>query len=132
MHSDLSSGFSNELLSKHKDATTLIQKQWKFSLMVAHLISFAYSKGYAISLAEAYRTPEQAALNAKNGRGISNSLHTMRLAIDINLFKDGGYLRESKDYEELGLFWESLGGSWGGRFSRPDGNHFSLSHNGVR
>ncbi|MCV5824473.1 M15 family metallopeptidase, partial [Escherichia coli] len=24
-------------------------------------------------------------------------------------------------------------GSWGGRFkSRPDGNHFSLEHNGVR
>ncbi|EAN8981339.1 M15 family metallopeptidase, partial [Salmonella enterica] len=27
----------------------------------------------------------------------------------------------------------SLGGSWGGRFkSRPDGNHFSLEHDGVR
>ncbi|HBJ0947911.1 TPA: M15 family metallopeptidase, partial [Escherichia coli] len=32
-----------------------------------------------------------------------------------------------------GEYWESLGGSWGGRFkSRPDGNHFSLEHNGVR
>lgn len=33
----------------------------------------------------------------------------------------------------LGQYWESLGGSWGGRFkSRPDGNHFSLEHDGVR
>jgi len=30
----------------------------------------------------------------------------------------------------LGEYWEGMGGSWGGRFS--DGNHFSLTHNGVK
>jgi len=30
----------------------------------------------------------------------------------------------------LGLYWESIGGSWGGRFG--DGNHFSLEHEGRR
>ncbi|MGO3686517.1 MAG: M15 family metallopeptidase, partial [Proteus vulgaris] len=43
------------------------------------------------------------------------------------------YLTATSDYKELGEYWESLGGSWGGRFkTRPDGNHFSLEHNGVR
>ena len=31
---------------------------------------------------------------------------------------------------ELGEYWESIGGSWGGRFN--DGNHYSLEHNGVK
>ncbi|HAO1973206.1 TPA: M15 family peptidase, partial [Escherichia coli] len=31
-----------------------------------------------------------------------------------------------------GEYWESIGGTWGGRFSRADGNHFSLEHNGVK
>ena len=59
-----------------------------------------------------------------------NSLHYIRLAIDLNLFEAGKYLRSSKDHAVLGLYWESLGGSWGGRFG--DGNHYSLEHKGVR
>jgi len=112
---------------------TLGEKQRHFSLLVARLILWAYEHGYEITFGEAYRTPEQAKLNAKIGSGISNSLHTVRLAIDLNLFKDGTYLDKSESYLPLGEYWESLGGSWGGRFqSRPDGNHFSLEHNGIR
>lgn len=100
--------------------------------MVAQLIQWAYANGWELTEGEAYRTPEQAALNAKSGKGISNSLHPKRLAIDLNLFKDGVYLTDSAAYEPLGVFWESIGGSWGGRFTRPDGNHFSLAWQGVR
>lgn len=86
-----------------------------------------------LAIGEAYRTPEQAALNAKKGSGITNSLHTQRLAVDFNLFVNGQYKTDTADYLPLGEYWESLGGTWGGRFkSRPDGNHFSLEHNGVR
>jgi hypothetical protein len=101
--------------------------------MVSKLIQWSYEAGYELTFGEAYRTPEQAALNAKKGSGISNSLHIQRLAVDLNLFKDGQYLTDSKLYTPLGEYWESIGGSWGGRFkTNPDGNHFSLEWNGVR
>ena len=81
-----------------------------------------------------YRSPEQAALNAQHWIGIANSLHTLRLAFDVNLFKDGVYLTESAAYEPLGVYWESLDPdcAWGGRFSKPDGNHLSLSWGGIK
>lgn len=111
---------------------TLGEKQRDFTLMVATLITWAYENDYELTFGEAYRTPEQAALNAAKGIGIANSLHTLRLAVDLNAFKGGIYLTDSADYLPLGEKWESLGGSWGGRFSKPDGNHFSLEHEGVR
>lgn len=112
---------------------TLIEKQQLFTVMVANLIQWAETKGFRLTFGEVQRTPECAALNAKKGTGIANSLHTQRLAVDLNLFVNGQYKTDTKDYLPLGEYWESLGGSWGGRFkSRPDGNHFSLEHNGVR
>ncbi|EPP3534614.1 M15 family metallopeptidase [Klebsiella variicola] len=112
---------------------TLSEKQQLFTRLIAQLILWADEKGYRLTFGEAYRTPEQAAINAKKGSGISNSLHTKRLAVDLNLFINGQYQTDSAAYLPLGEYWESLGGSWGGRFkSRPDGNHFSLEHEGVR
>lgn len=116
---------------------TLGEKQREFTRLVALLIDFAYSRNYELTLGEAYRTPEQAALNAKKGTGIANSLHTQRLAIDLNLFKNGKYCTDSREYEPLGKYWESLSSSefeccWGGRFRKPDGNHFSITHNGIK
>ncbi|AIA43445.1 TPA: M15 family metallopeptidase [Klebsiella pneumoniae] len=112
---------------------TLSEKQQLFVYMIAQLISFAQEKGLRLTFGEAYRTPEQAKLNARTGKGISNSLHTQRLAVDFNLFVNGQYKTRTEDYLPLGEYWESIGGSWGGRFkSNPDGNHFSLEHNGVR
>lgn len=109
---------------------TLGQKQRKFTRMVADLIVFAYDNGYELTLGEAFRTPEQAALNAKSGKGIANSLHCDKLAIDLNLFKGGVFLTTTADHQPLGEFWESIGGSWGGRFN--DGNHYSLEHEGRK
>ncbi|BEM39432.1 MULTISPECIES: M15 family metallopeptidase [Serratia] len=112
---------------------TLSEKQQLFTVMIAQLIYWADERGYRLTFGEAYRTPEQAARNAKTGAGIANSLHTQRLAVDFNLFINGQYQTQTEAYLPLGEFWESIGGSWGGRFkSRPDGNHFSLEHNGVR
>lgn len=110
----------------------LSEKQQLFAQLIAQLILWAADHGYRVTFGEAYRTPEQAALNAKKGSGISKSLHTQRLAVDLNLFINGEYQQDSAAYLPLGEYWESIGGSWGGRFSRPDGNHFSLEHNGIR
>lgn len=111
---------------------TLSEKQALFTVLIGQLILFADQHGFRLTFGEAYRTPEQAALNAKKGSGIKNSLHTQRLAVDFNLFINGEYKTDSRDYLPLGEYWESLGGTWGGRFSKPDGNHFSLEHNGVK
>ena len=113
----------------------LLDAQFKFTDDVCYLIGFAYNQGYTLTFGEAYRTPEQAALNAKNGTGIANSLHTKRLAIDFNVFVDGKYLTKSEDLRELGEYWKSLNpkNAWGGDFkTNPDGNHFSQSYGGVK
>ncbi|EFB73325.1 TPA: M15 family metallopeptidase [Providencia alcalifaciens] len=109
---------------------TLREKQALFTVMIAKLILWANERGYQLTFGEAYRTPEQAAANAKSGKGIKNSLHTQRLAVDFNLFKNGVWLTKSTDHQPLGEYWESIGGTWGGRFN--DGNHYSLAHNGVK
>lgn len=111
---------------------TLSEKQQKFTFLISQLIAWVYGNGYKMTFGEAYRTPEQAALNAQRGIGIANSLHTKRLAVDLNLFKDGQYLTKTEDYATVGEYWEQLdaGCRWGGRFN--DGNHFSLEHEGIR
>lgn len=109
---------------------TLGEKQELFSFLVAQLIIFAYSRGYGVRMAWAYRSPEANALIG----GHPNSNHTRKLAIDLDLFRDGEYLTESSDHEPLGVFWESLHPEcrWGGRFSNPDGNHYSLEFEGMK
>ena len=81
-------------------------------------INFIYSHpGYAVTLGDAW---------AKDGHK-KGSFHYDRLAIDLNLFKDGIWLKETEDHQEFGEYWISLGGSWGGNFKRvKDGNHYSL------
>lgn len=113
---------------------SLGEKQRRFVELVGRLIAWCYANGYELTFGECYRTPEQAALNAKSGAGISNSLHAKRLAIDVNLFVNGIYRQESDAYKPLGDYWKTLDpdAAWGGDFSKPDGNHFSLAHEGVK
>lgn len=107
---------------------TLRQQQSQFAQHVALLIQYIWSQGYTCTLGEAYRTPEQSRLNASRGIGIANSLHTQRLAIDLNIFdKNGTFLTDSKDYTFAGEYWESLDKAnvWGGRWKKlVDGNHY--------
>ena len=119
---------------------TLGDKQRQFVRDVADLITHAYGLGFEMTFGDAYRSPEQALANAAAGTGISKSLHTQRLAIDLNLFVSGVYQTDSAAYEPVGVFWESIrpGNAWGGRFNdkdgkpKPDGNHFSAEHDGRK
>jgi hypothetical protein len=101
---------------------TLGKKQEKFSYMFLDLLTWFKYHGYQVRLGDLY---------AKTGHK-KNSLHYLKLAGDINLFKNGVYLTETSDHQAAGEFWESIGGSWGGRFRKKDGNHYSLEHNGRR
>lgn len=113
----------------------LLQKQHLFTRLVCELLTHLHEQGYEVTFGETWRPPETAYLYSKEGKGIPNSLHCMRLAIDLNLWKDGEWLKRSEDYAAVGKFWESLSSAeakccWGGAFG--DGNHFSVEHNGVR
>lgn len=109
---------------------TLLQKQQIFSTLVAKLILKANEMGYSVTLAEAFRPEFTAKKYQEMGIGIENSLHSIRLAIDLNLFKPANvWLRYSEDYRPLGEWWESQSTPeyelcWGGHWK--DGNHFSL------
>ena len=106
---------------------TLGDQQRKFTLMIAKLIEFAYAEGYELSFGDAYRDSRlHGAFGEKKAYGAAKSFHKTRLAVDFNLFKHGQYLAQTKDHEPLGEFWESIGGTWGGRFKQADGNHYSL------
>lgn len=110
---------------------TLGEKQRKFTFMVHMLIEWAYSNGYELTLGDGYRDPRVfGAVGESKGYGQPSSCHKIRLAIDLNLFQNGRYLDKTEDHLPLGLYWESIGGSWGGRFN--DGNHYSLEHEGKR
>lgn len=102
----------------------LSERQQVFARNVARLILYMAESNYACTFGEAYRTPEQAALNAKKGIGIAKSLHCKRLAVDLNLFKDGVYLSDTESHRPFGEWWEALDpmNRWGGRFK--DGNHY--------
>ena len=101
-------------------ALPLGKKQRLFTRMIADLIIYAYSCGYELTFGDSYATTGH----------MTNSLHYVRLAIDLNLFKDGVYLDKSEAHTFLGEYWESKGGTWGGRFK--DGNHYSLAHAGRK
>lgn len=99
--------------------------------MVAQLILKANELGYQLTMGDGYRDPRVfGGMGVRQGYGEAKSAHKQRLAIDLNLFKDGKFLSTSEDHKPLGEYWESLGGSWGGRFQ--DGNHYSLEHEGVK
>ena len=116
-------------------ALSLREKQSAFAIAVAKLILQAEKLGYGVTLGEAWRSGPEAARLAKASKGILNSLHCQRLAIDLNLFKDGTFLQKTEDYLPLGEWWEAqnlitsdIDYCWGGRFN--DGDHFSFRHGG--
>jgi len=102
----------------------LLDQQQLFTFNIGKLISFAYSMDYKLTFGESFNA---------NGIGhMKGSLHYIRLAQDFCLFKNDSYLTNSGDYFQLGQYWKSLHplNRWGGDFSNPDGNHFSMEHEG--
>lgn len=141
---------------------TLGQKQRIFSFNLGRfLVWIPTNEGYEVTLGEAHRTGVMAHLYAIGapargslalllqstgykvlaeeikkiaGDGAFLSLHQQRLAVDLNLFIRGEYQTESKAYGRLGDYWKTLHplNRWGGDFSRPDGNHFSMENGGIK
>lgn len=111
---------------------TMGQLQRLLPQLIAKLVTYAYAQGYELTFGEAWRSTATARLYAEQGKGIANSLHCDRLAVDFNLFKDGVYITEPAAYAALGAYWKTLDADarWGGDFHTVDADHFSLSFGG--
>lgn len=99
---------------------TLGEHQEVFSQQAAQLIAKAVELGFKVRLGEVLRTPEQQKIYCDCGKSKTmNSQHLKKLAIDLNLIKEGR-LATAAEIRTLGKWWESLdehnrwGGSWRG------------------
>lgn len=112
---------------------SLRAKQSEFARLVPRLIDRAYELGYEVTLGDAYRDARvHGAFGTKQGYGRARSCHKLRLAIDLNLFKDGEFLGTTEAHRPLGEWWEQQhpDARWGGHFD--DGNHYSFEHQGAQ
>ena len=101
-------------------------RNWTTFLVWA--LQWCNENGYYCVEEEVFRHPSAT-------HGHEKSTHRQKLAGHLLLFdiKTGQLIRDSAAYTPLGKFWKSLhqGNRWGGDFSSPDGNHFSMEHQGV-
>lgn len=112
---------------------SLRKLQSEFAALVARLIDKAISLGYEVTLGDAYRDPRAfGSMGIFKGYGHPKSSHKKRLAIDLNLFKNGVFLEGTEAHKELGEWWKQQHplARWGGDFH--DGNHYSFEHEGVK
>lgn len=124
---------------------TLRQKQSLFMLNLGKLILFAYENGYELTGGELLRTQSQqylyvegfklmklgSVLKLFKTKILSKTMfskHLSKLAIDLNVFKNGVLLKKKEDFKLLAEYWKSLderndcGYFWGWDYS-----HFQTS-----
>ena len=106
---------------------TLGEQQRQFAFLVSQLIQHIYSQGYEVSFGDAYRDPRlHGQLGEKRGYGSRNSNHKRRLAVDLNLFKDGHYLSDGEAHRPFAEFWESLHPRCRSGIRFNDANHYEF------
>lgn len=109
------------------------QKQELFMRLLPRLIDKAHELGFELRGGDLFRDPRvHGIVGVKMGYGHPKSAHKNKLAIDLNLMKDGLWLTLTEDHRELGTWWKKQNElcRWGGDFG--DGNHYSLEHEGVK
>jgi hypothetical protein len=112
---------------------TLREARCTFSRALAELVLRAGDLGFEIAFDEVTDRVTEKDPTTDHMKG---SLHEIGLAADLLLYKDGKYLVDTADYTSLGVLWEEMGKqrnlafTWGGRFTKKDGNHFSLTWQG--
>ena len=97
-------------------------KRRRFSRMVPRLLLYAEQLGYEYAF-EFTKRCEQCPI------GHPRSTHNVGLALDLNLYKNGEFIRDATGHKELHDFWDLMGGA--ARIDR-DMNHYSLEWQGVR
>ncbi len=112
---------------------TLNEKQILFTELQARWTVWCFDNGYPIILAEAFRPTWVAEEYARRGKGIKNSVHTKKLAVDVFRTIDGVVTWDLEAYEPIGEKWKTMHTlcRWGGNFRNRDAVHHSFEHNGV-
>jgi hypothetical protein len=112
----------------------LIQKQFRFSKMIAELVIWIYEQGYTVQKGDAWRSTDklcvpggeegfeddekysyQELLFYNKRSKVTYGKHNDRLAEDLTVYKDCKTLNK-EEYRPIGEKWETMGGRWGGRF----------------
>lgn len=107
---------------------TLEKEQYYFLRDIGIFLEHISQSKFMATFGETFRTQQQAEIYAKEGKGIKDSLHCKRLAIDINFFDENGqYIATGEKLKELGDYWESLDkkNRWGGYFTTKYGGHIN-------
>lgn len=106
----------------------LIYEQHLFLRDVTKLLEQSWQWGFMVTGGELHRPPEMQKLYVQTGRSQTmNSLHGLRLAIDLFIFRNGELVSDKKVLQPIGDYWESLGvkNRWGGNWkSFKDLPHF--------
>jgi hypothetical protein len=88
---------------------TLSEKQIIFAANAGRLFAYAAAQGIPGKVGTWYRSTSE------------------QLAVDYLIIRNGKLPKDDPGYDILGAFWESLGGTWGGRWkSLHDRNHFEF------
>lgn len=113
---------------------TLVEKRIKFLHMIGELLAFARKEQISLICYGFWRSDaEQAKFLAAGTSTVKRSKHQDWLAMDFAVMRedDSGAIipiwNDCEEYRLLGEEWESLGGTWGGRWKTPhDPFHFQL------
>ena len=120
---------------------TLLDADFSQRLLLAFKI-MKEKHGYEMALLEGYRSPARQTLLASMGSSVTNagafqSWHQYGLAADCAFWRDGKLVISEKDpwamrgYKLYGEIAESLGLTWGGRWTMMDFGHIELRRKGV-
>jgi peptidoglycan LD-endopeptidase CwlK len=120
---------------------TLLHPEFSQRLLLAFKI-MQEKYGYQMALLEGYRSPARQDVLARMGNQVTNarawqSWHQYGLAADCAFWRDGKLVISEKDpwamrgYQLYGQVAESLGLTWGGRWTMMDFGHAELRLRGV-
>ena len=118
------------------------QLQPEFSQRLLVVFKIMKEHGYDMALLEGYRSPERQNLLAGMGSNVTNarafqSYHQFGLAADCAFWRDGKLIISEKDpwamqgYKLYGEVAESVGLTWGGRWTMMDFGHTELRVKGL-